>query len=153
MMKSLLPLMSLLLLVTLSKAEDVKWTHRAEEGEDATSTHYYFFLTEGDEVTRVRWVWNGGAQNKPEVTEFLLNEGGKITIRTSVADRTHVEALVAGKEAPLTKKRDYSIITADTSRMLIPPPPDKTLTDEQRIDIYNLISLLAKARKPINGKP
>src|SRR5690606_26494791 len=46
------------------------WTHCFAEGEDASSRHYYFFLDPGSGVERVRWVWNGGCCNPPEVTEF-----------------------------------------------------------------------------------
>ena len=64
-------------------AKDIAWTHIAEEGEDATSTHYFFYHSNGESVERIRWVWNGGAQNAPTVTEYILGSG-KITIRQLV---------------------------------------------------------------------
>lgn len=133
--------------VSSCSAKDIEWTHTAEEGEDATSTHYYFYQSNGDSVQHVRWVWNGGAQNAPTVTEYLLG-AGKITIRHLVGKRESVEELIAGREAELELKSEYSITVKDTSQMLIPPAPDKSLTDIQRIDLKNIIDLLAKDRKP-----
>lgn len=128
-------------------AKDIVWTHVAEEGEDATSTHYYFYQSNGDSVQRIRWVWNGGAQNAPTITEYIL-DSGKITIRQLLGKRDSVGALIAGKEAILELKEEYSITAKDSSQMLIPPPPDKSLTDKQRTDLKNLTDLLAKERKP-----
>jgi hypothetical protein len=132
-------------------AKDIEWTHTAEEGEDATSTHYYFYESNGDSIERIRWVWNGGAQNAPTVKEYILGSG-KITIRELVGKRESIAALTAGMDAALELKEEYSISVKDTSQMLVPPPPDKSLTDRQRIDLYNIISLLAKERKPCAKK-
>lgn len=137
--------------VSCCSAKDIAWTHMSEEGEDATSTHYYFYQSNGDSVERIRWVWNGGAQNAPTVMEYIL-DSGKITIRRLVGKRESVSALIAGKEAPLELKEEYSITTKDSSQMLVPPPPDKSLTDKQRTDLYNIINLLAKERKPCSKK-
>lgn len=146
-MKALSIIVAVALAASWCSAKDIAWTHVAEEGEDATSTHYYFYQSNGDSVKRIRWVWNGGAQNAPTVTEYILGSG-KITIRQLVGKRESVGALIAGKEATLELKGEYSIIAKDTSRMLVPPPPDKSLTDKQRIDLNNIIDLLAKDRKP-----
>lgn len=132
-------------------AKEIAWTHTAEEGEDASSTHCYFYLSSGESVERIRWVWNGGAQNAPTVTEYILGSG-KITIRHLEGKRESVEALIAGKEAPLELKEEYSITTSDSSQMLVPPPPEKSLTAKQRMDLKNLIDLLAKERKPCAKK-
>ena len=146
-MKALVIIVAAAFAASICSAKDIAWTHFAMEGEDATSTHYYFFQSNGERVERIRWVWNGGAQNAPTVTEYLL-ESGKITIRHLVGKRDSVGALTAGKEAALELKSEYSITAKDSSQMLIPPPPDKSLTDKQRIDLMNLIDLLAKERKP-----
>lgn len=66
--------------------------------------------------------------------------------------REDVNAFIAGKEAALTQKSEYSIGMENSSRMLAPPAPDKSLTDRQRVDLANLINLLAKERKPLAGK-
>lgn len=126
-------------------AEQVFW---AEEGEDATSTHYYFFFSNGDSIQRVRWVWNGGAQNSPTVTEYKFESGG-LRVSHMKGSRDDISDLVKGREAKLTLVSQYFLICKSDKEMLIPPKPDVTLSDVQRVDIYNLVSLLAKDRKPL----
>jgi hypothetical protein len=123
------------------------WRYHAEEGEDATSTHYYFYESNGDSIQRVRWVWNGGAQNPPTVTEYFLGSG-KITVRHLGGRRDDVAALVVGQDAELELKEEYSLAAESTANMLIPAQPARSLSDTQRIDLKNLIDLLAKERKP-----
>lgn len=130
---------------------DVEWSYSAEVGEDATSMHYYFYESDGESIQRVRWVWNGGAQNAPTVTEYLLGSG-KITIRHLVGKRDDVAALVAGRDADLTLKNEYSISVKSSNEMPIPERPEKSLPDVQRVDLKNLIDLLAKERKPYKPK-
>ena len=127
------------------------WSYYAEEGEDATSTHYYFYESNGDSIQRVRWVWNGGAQNTPTVTEYLLGSG-KITIRHLIGKRDDGAALVVGGDAELELKKEYSIAAKSSAEMLTPEPPAKSLSDVQRVDLKNLIDLLAKERKPYKPK-
>ncbi|MBN8459938.1 MAG: hypothetical protein J0M04_19085 [Verrucomicrobia bacterium] len=146
-MKSIAIVATVILAALSCSAKDIAWTYVAEEGEDATSFHYYFYLSDGSSIERIRWVWNGGAQNAPTVTEYIL-DSGRITIRELVGKRESVGALCAGKEADLELKEEYSILAADTSHMLIPPQPDQSLTARQRIDLKNIIDLLAKERKP-----
>lgn len=133
-----------------SHAEEVQWTHKAEQGEDASSATFYFFQSDGESIQRVRSLWNGGAQNAPEVIDYLF-EGGKITIRTLAGKRSDLKALTAGKDASMTVKSEYSIAAGDTSKMLV-QPNGKALTAEQRIDLYNLISALAMERRPVAVK-
>ncbi len=147
-MKALTVIASFIFLASWATAKEIPWTHSREVGEDATSTHYYFYLSNGASIERVRWVTNGGAQNAPTVTEYLLGSG-KITIREMQGKRDDINALVAGKEAALTLISEYSIGVKDSSRMLVPPAPDKSLTDRQRVDLANLINLLSAERKPI----
>lgn len=123
------------------------WTYQAEVGEDATSTHYYFYESDGDSIQRVRWVWDGGAQNPPTVTDFLLG-AEKIVIRHLVAKRDDLAKLVIGGDTEFELKREYSISAKSTAEMLVPASPAKSLSDAQRIDLKNLIDLLAKERKP-----
>ena len=150
-MKALSVIIAVVFTAFSCTAKDIEWTHTAEAGEDATSTHYYFYQSNGDSVQRIRWVWNGGAQNAPTVTEYIL-DSGMITVRQLVGKRESVGILIAGKEAKLELKEEYSLAAKDSSQMLVPPPPDKTLTDKQRIDLKNLIDLLAKERKPRSKK-
>ena len=128
-----------------------EWSYHAEEGEDATSTHYYFYESTGESIQRVRWVWNGGAQNPPTVTEYLLGSG-KIVIRHLVGKRDDIATLVTGGEAELELKQEYSIAAESTAGMLVPAPPAQALSDSQRIDLKNLIDLLAKERKSYKTK-
>ncbi len=127
-------------------AEEVTWTHQAQEGEDATSTHYYFYRSDGEAGTRVRWIWNGGAQNEPEVTDYIL-DGSSITFKHSTGKREDLVELLQGKDVSLKLAKEYSINSSDDAHMLVPPSPDVTLTKAQRVDLANLISLLAKERK------
>ena len=126
---------------------DPVWTHHAGEGEDATSAHFYFYQSNGDSIQRVRWVWNGGAQNAPTVTEYVL-DAGKITVRHGQAKREDLVAITSGRDVAVEWTKEYSISTRAGDGMLLSVPPAKDLTDEQRTDIKNLIDLLAKERKP-----
>ena len=146
-MNSLRCFIAFAMFASLVQAEDIRWTHRAEEGEDATSSFYYFYASDGESVVRIRSVWNGGAQNLPEVTDYIL-DGGDITFRHSTGQRTDLVALLNGKNVKLDVKKEYSIRSSDDAHMLVPPKPNETLTKEQRVDLANLISLLAKERKP-----
>jgi hypothetical protein len=150
-MKTFLTAVALLISFPFVVASGAGWTYQAEEGEDATSTHYYFFESNGESVQRVRWVWNGGAQNPPTVTEYLLGSG-KITIRHLVGKREDIPSLVAGLDAELEVKKEYSILAKSTAEMLLSTPPAKELSDTRRIDLKNLIDLLAKERKPTKPK-
>ncbi len=127
---------------------DLGWTHRAEEGEDAASHHYYFYRSNGDSVSRVRSVWNGGAQNRPRVADYFI-DGSSIRIRHSTGTRADVAGLTAGREAKLKLVKEYRIRGEHAGAMLLAPEPDKHLTADQRRDLANLIYLLAKHRKPI----
>ena len=150
-MKPLLAVIAALISFPFVVASGAEWTYHAEEGEDATSTHYYFFESNGESVQRVRWVWNGGAQNPPTVTEYLLG-AGEITVRHLIGKRDDIPALVAGRDAKLEVKTEYSIIAKSTAEMLLPAPPAKVLSETQRVDLKNLIDLLAKERKPMKSK-
>lgn len=137
-----------LLLVFPCSAENVQWTHFAEEGEDATSAFHYYYQSNGESIQRVRMVWNGGAQNPPSVVDYLL-DSGKIIIRHLTGTREMIPDLIAGKDVGLELQREYSISRGSPDDMLLPSPPDKTLTKEQRHDLGILIGLLAKDRKTI----
>ena len=150
-MKTLTALIALLISFAVPAFAEHEWTYQAEEGEDATSTHYYFYGSTGESIQRVRWVWNGGAQNSPTVTEYLLGSG-KIITRHLVGKREDVATLVTGGDADLELKQEYSITAKSTAEMLVPAPPAKLLSDTQRIDLKNLIDLLAKERKPYKTK-
>ncbi len=139
-----------MLVIAISVAQaEVAWTHSAEVGEDATSTYYSFYQSAGDSVSRVRSVWNGGAQSPPTVAEFIFETGG-IRIRHLVGTRAHVAGLVKGKDfEDLELESEYFIRNSSSKVILLPPPPDKHLTDKQRRDLSHLIFLLAQDRKPI----
>lgn len=146
-MKTLTTSVAALICLSITAFAEHDWSHHAEEGEDATSAHYYFYESNGDAIQRVRWVWNGGAQNAPTVTEYLLGSG-KIIVRHLVGKRDDIAALVVGGDAKLELKKEYSISAKSSAEMLIPDPPAKSLSDVQRVDLKNLIDLLAKERKP-----
>ncbi len=149
-MKAALFLFTVLMFILAPKIALAQWTHYAEEGEDATSTHYYFFETNKGSVQRVRWVWNGGAQNLPTVTDYVL-EKQKLTVRHSVGKRQDLKKLIAGRDAALDTKTEYSIMVKSSGRMLIPAPSNKPPTDAQRTDINNLNDLLTMERRPLKS--
>ena len=150
-MKTLTTSIALFMSLAVAVFAGTGWTYQADEGEDATSTHYYFYAANGDSIQRVRWVWNGGAQNPPTVTEYLLGSG-KIIIRHLVGKRDDVATLVTGGDAELELKQEYSIAAKSTAEMVVPALPAKSLSDTQRIDLKNLSDLLAKERKPYKNK-
>lgn len=135
-----------------SRKIDVKlglnWTHLSMEGEDATSKHYYFYNSDIGSDYRVRWVWNGGAQNRPTVTDYIL-DSGKITIRHLVGDRDTISELILGGVAELELKEEYSIDSQYSveERRLI--DSKKPLTEKRKIDIENLADLLTRHREEI----
>lgn len=140
-----------LLFFPLLSAADIPWTYSVEEGEDATSSHYYFYQLRGESIERIRWVWNGGAQNAPTVTEYILGSG-RITVRHLVGKREFIPEMTSGKEVELALKEEYSISSVDPSGMLVLPAPGKEPSYSQRMDIVNLINLLATNRKPVPTK-
>jgi hypothetical protein len=141
-------LLTLPAVVTLGRA-DTKWTHYLEGGEDATSTFYHFFNGgPNGPITKIRWVWNGGAQKLPTITDYHIGAGA-IRIKKMTAARSALPELIAGRDAKFEITLDYTLSCKDSKHMLVPPGPDKHLTDHQRIDLYNLISLLAMEKRPI----
>lgn len=146
-MKILLTILTITVFSAVGALAGIEWTYQAEEGEDATSTHYYFYESNGESIQRVRWVWNGGAQNPPTVTDYILGSG-QITVHHLVGKREDVSKLILGRDADLELKKEYLITAKTTADMLTPAPPAKSLSDHQRIDLKNLIDLLAKERKP-----
>jgi hypothetical protein len=127
-MKTLTTSLAALICFSFTAFAGHAWSHHAEEGEDATSTHYYFYESNGASIQRVRGVWNGGAQNPPTVTEYLLGSG-KITVRHLGGKRDDLAALVVGSDAQLELKREYSIAAKSSAEMLIPESPAKSLSD------------------------
>lgn len=123
------------------------WTHCIAEGEDATSRHYYFFLESGTRIERVRWVWNGGCCNPPEVTDYNLvvpRQPGAIQVRHMTGERPDILGLVTGEDAPLTLDREYVVhLTARSSETSGEPV---TLDRRQSTDLYNLVSILSGER-------
>ena len=143
-MKTLLTAIVALIVFVGSAIAESKWTHKTEEGEDATSTHYYFFKSNGDSVEQVRWVWNGGAQNPPTVTDYFLRSG-RITVRHLVGKREDITDLTLGREVDLEVKEEYSISAKSTAEMLIPDPPAKSLSDTRLISISMTMSCSPKS--------
>lgn len=116
------------------------------EGEDASSGHHYFLYANEETIEKIRWLWNGGAQNKPIVTEFILT-GSTIRITKMTGDRALLPALEAGEEPEMVITSTYTLALGSSDRMLVPMKGNKVLSETQRIDIGNLISILAKNRR------
>ncbi|MFT6577293.1 MAG: hypothetical protein ACJA16_005508 [Akkermansiaceae bacterium] len=127
---------------------DIPWTYSIEEGEDASSSHYYFYQERHESIERIRWVWNGGAQNAPTVTDYILSPG-KSTVRPLVGKRESLPKLTKGGDVELELKDEYAISTSDPTAMLVLPAPGKALSYSQRMDLTNLFNFLAKNRKHV----
>ena len=118
---------------------DTKWTHSWSQGEDATSSFYYFFEDMG-QVKKMRMMWNGGAQNNPSITDYIF-ESGNIRILTQEANRKNIPDLILGKDTGLKVLTESKI-----SALLAPEPPRKILNDEERIHLSNILGLLLEDR-------
>lgn len=139
----LLPITALFVLATLAEAQP--WTHYAVEGEDATSSHHYFYLVSGESVERVRWVWSGGAQNAPTATDYLV-EKDRIVVRHHTVSRERLKELVAGKDAGMSAKEEYAIRTGgkplgEVLRRRL------SLSKARRSDLESLEGILAMDRR------
>lgn len=126
-------------------APNTKWTHSWSQGEDATSTFYYFFEDNG-RVTRIRMMWNGGAQNKPSVTDYFLDESRAIRIVVQEASRENIAALIQGNSTGLKVISEIKILKLHSGKRLVPVPPRKTLNDSERNHLNNIIDLLREDR-------
>lgn len=144
--------LAILMIFSIPAFAEPAWTYQTEQGEDATTTHDYFYESNGETIQRVRWVWNGGAQNPPTVTEYIMGSG-KISVRRLTGKRADIPGLVTEKDAELELTEEYSLSAYSTDDMLVPAPPAKSLTKAQRIDLKNLIDLLARERKPYKKEP
>jgi hypothetical protein len=121
-----------------------------EEGEDATSTHYYFLYCVAGSVERVRWLWNGGAQNNPTVTEYVM-KGGAVRVTHLTGERDLLPDLLEGKEPALKTVSSYVLGPEkgyDKEDQILAPggKADQALTAQQRVDLQNLMDILAKER-------
>ncbi|OYV07015.1 MAG: hypothetical protein CFE26_03270 [Verrucomicrobiales bacterium VVV1] len=150
-MKPSLMILSSMMAFSVIAYADGEGAYQAEVGEDATSSHYYFYKSSGESISHVRSVWNGGAQNPPRVTDYFI-DGSTILIRHSTGTRSDVAGLTAGREADLKIITEYKIRGEHAGAMLLPPEGDKQLTADQRRDLANLICLLAMERKPYKTK-
>jgi len=144
-MKTILLTMTLLVAVMSIGVAKEKWTHQIVQGEDATSTHYYFYHSTGQSIDRVRWVWNGGAQNSPTVTEYTI-VAGKITTRHLVGKRVSIPDLVAGRDAELSLTHEHTITAKDVENLFLSATFKAPLTKRQKADLKNLKDLLAELR-------
>ncbi len=129
----------------------------AMEGEDATSTFYYFFysLPADGNVSKIRMLWNGGGNNKPSITDYYLC-GSFIWIIERSAERRDLPLLAKGKDVPFQSIRERVIKTAPLEHLRILSFPDAPeiprLSEAERQELTSIISLLSKSRKPVQGK-
>jgi hypothetical protein len=125
-------------------APGTNWTHSWTEGEDASSSFYYFIEDRG-QVKRMRIMWNGGNQKKPTVTDYIF-ELGAIRIVEQEGTRENIPDLILGQDTGLKTLSDSKILRHHTGMMLVPEPPRKTLSDSERIQLNNMIDLLLQDR-------
>ena len=117
------------------------------EGEDATSATYYFFykLPDEDTVAKVRVLWNGGAQNKPSITDYYL-DGSSVEVVERSAERSDLPALLKGRDAPFQILKEYVVkFVSDDSGLTEP----SGLTKQEHMVLGNLVSALSMTRKPV----
>ncbi|MGJ8725018.1 MAG: hypothetical protein ACSHYB_10715 [Roseibacillus sp.] len=121
-----------------------EWNASAEEFEDGSSGHFYFFFSNGASVERVRWIWNGGASNKPAVVDYFLR-GGMLKVFCYEGARESAENLSEGRNAPLVllKKLSFALPGSDFS------DDDKQLDEDSLTHLRSLFDILAKEREPI----
>lgn len=105
------------------------------------------FLNRMETIQRVWWVWNGGAQNQPTVTEYVLGPG-RITIRRLAGKREDLVDLTHGRQVKLEVQSEYAFPATPATAMLVPDSSGKQLSEAQRVDLKNLLDLLANERKP-----
>lgn len=118
------------------------------EGEDATSATYYFFykLPDEDTLAKVRVLWNGGAQNKPSVTDYYL-DGSSVGVVERSAERSGLPALLKGRDAPFQILKEYVVkFVSDDSGLSEP----SGLTKNEHLVLGSLISALSMTRKPVS---
>ena len=128
----------------------------AEEGEDATSAFYYFYYSlPREEVAKVRMLWNGGAGNKPTITDYYIT-AAFILIIERTAERRDLPLLLKGKDAAFETIRQRLIKTVpkenETNYSFPAVPEIGRGSEAEREDLTTLVSLLAKARKPMRDK-
>ncbi|WP_050026127.1 hypothetical protein [Verrucomicrobium sp. BvORR034] len=136
--------------VSMVRAAEGDKVYLLEEGEDATSTHYYFLYCTGDSVQRVRWIWNGEAQNDPTVTEYVI-KGGTVRVSHLKGERDQLADLLAGKEPSLKTVSSYVLGPEkgyDKEGQILAPAgkAEQALTAQQRVDLSNLLEILARER-------
>jgi hypothetical protein len=137
----------LLTVVTMASAAPGVWTHHTSEGEDASSVHHYLYAEEAGKVTRVRWIWNGGAQNDPTVTEFVIG-ADQITVKEFTGARKHADEIITGKDTSLKLDKETAIPTGGKSVSALLESNPK-LTEDQRAALENLESILEMEREPV----
>ena len=91
-------------------------------------------------------LWNGGAQNNPTLTDWFLESSSSIRVVKMKGERSGIADLIQGKDTTLKNTSDYKLARDDKGMMLVPSTPDKSLTEEQRLDLSNLILLLSENR-------
>jgi hypothetical protein len=133
----------------IDQADDEREITYAMVGEDAASTYYYFFyrLPRTDTLAKVRLLWNGGAGNKPSITDYYL-AGSSILIVERSADRKNLPELLKGRDAPFKTVRMRRIKSV-AEEMLIGGGAPGLLSREERLALSNLIHALSLDRKPM----
>jgi hypothetical protein len=143
--KAALLLLAIVFTSSPSSAKDIAWTHSTVEGEDASSAHYYFYRSDGPTFSRVRWVWNGGAQNAPTVTDYLM-EGNQLTVLQRTGSRKEIPKLIAGREAKLDLKQKFTLLIEGRDETLA-LQPGQSLTEAQQTAFRNFKALLSNYRE------
>ncbi|WP_411845311.1 hypothetical protein AAFN60_16305 [Roseibacillus persicicus] len=124
-----------------------EWTHMATDYEDGSSTHYYFYHSNGESIDRIRWVWNGGVQNAPEVIDYFL-EAGSFQVIKSIGQRKSLPDLIRGLDVPLreTDQGGLEGIVSNSSTGYT------KRSESQDLDLKILVDLLSKDRSLLGEK-
>ena len=94
----------------------------------------------------MRMMWNGGAQHKPSVTDYIF-ESGVIRIVSQEAPRRNISDLILGRNTGLKVLSESKILRRHTGMMMVPEPPRKTLNKSERVHLNNILTLLLENRE------
>ena len=89
-------------------------------------------------------LWNGGAQNKPTITDYYL-DGSSILVVERSAERRDLPVLIKGRDAAFETLKEHTIKLGDDPAS----PESPAASKEERATVSSLVSILSMTRKPV----
>ena len=96
---------------------------------------------DGGILERARWLWNGGASEKPTVTDFVIATG-KITVRHLEGSRKALPEMITGKDGDLKVTGEYVLSAKGIEESFSATKFDRPLTASEKQDLANLEGLV-----------